>query len=125
MDLLIFLVRENGRLFGRGEIIDPSGRKDIYFDTDNSIKTAICKLRRALGDDPKKPHHSETELWKGYRFKGGTGAAPGMTLPREESEKYSSCWRSFPSKPERRSEHFSDALTEETIVPLKKCPRVA
>src|SRR5260370_40514514 len=87
MDLLILLVREDGRLVGREEIIERLWGKDVYFDTDSSVNTAIRKIRRALGEDPEKPHHIETVLGKGYRFKSGTDAATRMTSPREEAEK--------------------------------------
>ena len=69
MDLLILLVREGGRLVGREEIIERLWGKDVHFDTDNSINTAIRKIRRALGEDPQKPQYIETVLGKGYRFK--------------------------------------------------------
>src|SRR5258708_38211220 len=69
MDLLILLVREGGRLVSREEIIERLWGKDIYFDTDNSINTAIRKIRRSLGEDPEKPQYIETVLGKGYRFK--------------------------------------------------------
>src|SRR5271170_2120531 len=72
MDLLILLVRENGRLIGREEIIERLWGKDLYFDTDNSINTAIRKIRRALGEDPADPKYIETVLGRGYRFKGQT-----------------------------------------------------
>jgi DNA-binding winged helix-turn-helix (wHTH) protein len=69
MDLLILLVREGGRLVGREEIIERLWCKDVHFDTDNSINTAIRKIRRTLGEDPQKPQYIETVLGKGYRFK--------------------------------------------------------
>jgi DNA-binding winged helix-turn-helix (wHTH) protein len=69
MDLLILLVRENGRLVGREEIIERLWGKDVHFDTDNGINTAIRKIRRALGEDPEKPQYIETVQGKGYRFK--------------------------------------------------------
>src|SRR6266436_9285073 len=69
MDLLILLVREGGRLVGRAEIIERLWGKDVHFDTDNGINTAIRKIRRALGEDPEKPQYIETVLGKGYRFK--------------------------------------------------------
>src|SRR5712692_4677004 len=81
MDLLILLVREGGRLVGREEIIERLWGKDVYFDTDNSINTAIRKIRRALGEDPEKQQFIETVLGKGYRFKGGTEAVTRMTSP--------------------------------------------
>jgi DNA-binding winged helix-turn-helix (wHTH) protein len=66
MDLLILLVRENGRLVGREEIIERLWGKDVYFDTDNSINTAVRKIRRALDEDPEKPRYIATVLGKGY-----------------------------------------------------------
>jgi len=72
MSLLILLVRENGRLINREEIIEQLWGKGLHFDTDNSINTAIRKIRQALGDDPGNPKYVETVLGKGYRFKGHT-----------------------------------------------------
>jgi DNA-binding winged helix-turn-helix (wHTH) protein len=69
MDLLILLVREGGRLVSREEIIERLWGKEVHFDTDNGINTAIRKIRRALGEDPEKPQYIETVLGKGYRFK--------------------------------------------------------
>src|SRR5713226_823356 len=69
MDLLILLVRERGRLVGREEIVERLWGKDVHFDSDNSINTAIRKIRRTLGEDPEKPQFIETVLGKGYRFK--------------------------------------------------------
>ena len=69
MDLLILLVRGEGKLIGREEIIERLWGKDVYFDTDNSINTAVRKIRRALGEDPEKPQYIETVQGKGYRFK--------------------------------------------------------
>ncbi len=75
MDLLILLVRENGRLIGREEIIEKLWGKGLHFDTDNSINTAIRKIRHALGDDSGNPQYVETVLGRGYRFKGRTVVA--------------------------------------------------
>src|SRR6266852_1622341 len=69
IDLLILLVRERGRLVGREEIVERLWGKDVHFDSDNSINTAIRKIRRTLGEDPEKPQFIETVLGKGYRFK--------------------------------------------------------
>jgi Tol biopolymer transport system component/DNA-binding winged helix-turn-helix (wHTH) protein len=77
MDLLILLVQEGGRLVGREEIIERLWGKDVYFDTDNSINTAVRKIRRALGEDPEKPQYIETVQGKGYRFKAQVAPANG------------------------------------------------
>jgi Tol biopolymer transport system component/DNA-binding winged helix-turn-helix (wHTH) protein len=87
MDLLILLVREGGRLVGREEIIERLWGKDVHFDTDNGINTAIRKIRRALGEDPEKPQYIETVLGKGYRLKipieWATGNSDKSSPPNE------------------------------------------
>ena len=70
MDLLILLVREKGRLVSREEIVERLWGKNLYFDSDNSINTAVRKIRNSLGDHAENPQYVETVLGKGYRFKG-------------------------------------------------------
>src|SRR5260370_25426720 len=123
MDLLILLVREDGRLVGREEIIERLWGKDVYFDTDSSVNTAIRKIRRALGEDLEKPHHIETVLGKGYRFKGGTDAATRMTSPHEEAKEPRIMLAVLPFENlsgDPGQEYFSDGFTEETIMRLGK-----
>ena len=123
MDLLILLVRENGRLVSRDEIIERLWGKDIFFDTDNSINTAIRKIRRALGDDPEKPRYIETVLGKGYRFKSRTDPATGITSPLEEVERPRIMLAVLPFENlsgDAGQEYFSDGLTEETIMRFGK-----
>src|SRR5436309_2618474 len=86
MDLLILLVREKGRLISREEIIERLWGKNLFFDTDNSINTAIRKIRNALGDNAGNPQYVETVLGKGYRFKGQTLVGPSVEpVPIERS----------------------------------------
>lgn len=123
MDLLILLVRENGRLVSRDEIIERLWGKDIFFDTDNSINTAIRKIRRALGEDPEKPRYIETVQGKGYRFKSRTDAVTGITAPLEEVDRPRIMLAVLPFENlsgDAGQEYFSDGLTEETIMRFGK-----
>src|SRR5438445_4472974 len=86
MDLLILLVRENGKLVSRDEIIDRLWGKGLYFDTDNSINTAIRKIRRALSENPEKPQYIETVQGKGYRFKSRIAGGLKITPPPINAE---------------------------------------
>ena len=68
MELLLFLVERRGLLVTREEIIEKLWGKDVFLDTDNSINTAIRKIRQALKDDPEQPRFVLTVAGKGYRF---------------------------------------------------------
>ena len=68
MELLLFLVERRGLLVTREEIIEKLWGKDVFLDTDNSINTAIRKIRQALKDDPEQPRFVQTVAGKGYRF---------------------------------------------------------
>jgi len=117
MDLLILLVRQNGRLIGRDEIIEQLWGKGLHFDTDNSINTAIRKIRRALGDEAENPQYIETVLGKGYRFKGRAVSVP----PKIETEPSRIMLVALPFENlsgDPAPEYLSDGLTEETIMRL-------
>src|SRR6267143_847569 len=123
MDLLILLVRENGRLVGRKEIIERLWGKDVYFDSDNSINTAIRKIRNSLGDDAGNPQYVETVLGRGYRFKGRT-VVPSTVEPAQiEAERSRIMLAVLPFENlsgNPAQEYFSDGLSEETIMRLGK-----
>jgi TolB-like protein/Flp pilus assembly protein TadD len=89
MDLLIVLVKENGRLVSRQEIIERLWGKGVYFDTDNSINTAIRKIRQALGEDSEHPRYIETVPGKGYRFNGRTGSTSRTESTKSASKTHS------------------------------------
>ena len=119
MDLLILLVRERGRLVGREEILERLWGKDVFFDTDNSINTAMRKIRRALGEDPDKPQYIETVPGKGYRFKAaidGSHAARPPTVERPAAMLAVLPFENLSGDPAQ--EYFTDGLTEETIMRL-------
>src|SRR5713101_4510460 len=68
LELLCLLVQRRGQLVTRQEIFERIWGKDVFLDTDNSINTAVRKLRHALQDDPDAPHFVVTVPAKGYRF---------------------------------------------------------
>jgi len=121
MDLLIFLVKESGRLVEREEITERLWGKCVYFDADNSLNTAIRKIRRALGDKPEDPQYLETVQGKGYRFKGQVRGLSAVVPRPAETERQRIMLAVLPFEnlsgdPSR--EYFSDGLTEETIMRL-------
>jgi TolB-like protein len=119
MDLLILLVREKGKLISREEIIERLWGKNLYFDTDNSINTAIRKIRNALGDDAGHPQYVETVLGKGYRFKEQMVVAPVVKPAPIERARIMLAILPFENlSGDPAQEYFSDGLSEETIMRL-------
>src|SRR5215813_5439526 len=117
MDLLILLVRENGKLISREQIIGQLWGKELHFDTDNSINTAVRKIRQALGDDSGKPQYIETVLGKGYRFKGRV--VPVSVQTEAEQSRIMLAVLPFENlSGDAAQEYLSDGLTEETIMRL-------
>jgi TolB-like protein/Flp pilus assembly protein TadD len=121
MDLLILLLREKGRLVSREEIVERLWGKNLYFDTDNSINTAVRKIRNSLGDDAVNPRYVETVLGKGYRFKGHTVIASEVETVRVEAERSRVMLAVLPFENlsgDPGQDYFSDGLSEETIMRL-------
>ena len=66
MDLLAFLASTGGRVVSKDEIIDAvwEGR----FIAEATLTRSIADLRRALGDDQRRPQYIETIPKRGYRL---------------------------------------------------------
>jgi DNA-binding response OmpR family regulator len=66
-DLLRYLVRNQGRIISRKELLEQVWR--LREDTDTrAIDNFIVRLRRYIEDDPAQPVHLETIRGVGYRF---------------------------------------------------------
>ena len=52
----------------RQEILEQIWGKDVYVDADNSINTAVRKIRQALHDNTQEPRFVVTIPARGYRF---------------------------------------------------------
>ena len=87
MELLMFLIEHRGELVTREQIVEKIWGKGIFLDSDNSINSAISKIRQVLRDNPEAPRFVQTVTGKGYRF-----IAPVVTssLPVEAEKKESS-----------------------------------
>jgi TolB-like protein/DNA-binding winged helix-turn-helix (wHTH) protein/Tfp pilus assembly protein PilF len=68
LQLLFLLAEKRDRLVSREEILAAIWGKDVFVDADNSINTAVRKVRQALKDDPENPRYLRTIPGKGYRF---------------------------------------------------------
>src|SRR5216684_2220163 len=79
--VLTVLLQRPGEVVTREELRSQNWPADTFVDFDNSLNTAINKLREALGDSAESPRFIETLPRRGYRFialvTGLDGAAIG------------------------------------------------
>jgi len=66
--VLTILLERPGELITREELHRVLWPSDIFVDFDNSLNTAINKIRDALGDSAENPRFVETLPRRGYRF---------------------------------------------------------
>ena len=66
--VLTVLLRRPGEVVTREELRNQNWPPDTFVDFDNSLNTAINKLREALGDSADNPRFIETQPRRGYRF---------------------------------------------------------
>jgi len=81
LELLFLLVERRGQVVGREEILGRVWGKGVFVDAENSINTAVRKLRRTLNDDADAPRFIITVPSRGYRFNAAAcvaSAAPAQ-----------------------------------------------
>src|SRR5215468_10874388 len=66
--VLTLLLQKPGEVVSREELRNHNWSPDTFVDFDNSLNTAINKLREALGDSAENPRFIETLPRRGYRF---------------------------------------------------------
>jgi eukaryotic-like serine/threonine-protein kinase len=66
--VLTVLLQRPGEVVTREELRSQNWPADTFVDFDNSLNTAINKLREALGDSAESPRFIETMPRRGYRF---------------------------------------------------------
>jgi TolB-like protein/DNA-binding winged helix-turn-helix (wHTH) protein/Tfp pilus assembly protein PilF len=81
MELLLLLVEHRGQTVTREQIVERVWGKDVFLDTDNSINSAIRKIRQVLKDDPDRPRFVQTVTGTGYRFIAPVREAAALTPP--------------------------------------------
>ncbi len=68
MELLILLLESDGKLVRRDTINRRLWGEHAQQDTENSVNTAVNKLRFTLRDDPREPRFIQTVVGQGYGF---------------------------------------------------------
>jgi TolB-like protein/DNA-binding winged helix-turn-helix (wHTH) protein/tetratricopeptide (TPR) repeat protein len=109
LEILILLLEHRGEIVNRDEIVARVWGNDVFLDTDNSIRGAIRKVRRALKDDPETPRFIQTVTGRGYRFiapiispeEEHTEEEHTREPPKPEAAVVSTVTHGFVSEPER------------------------
>jgi DNA-binding winged helix-turn-helix (wHTH) protein/tetratricopeptide (TPR) repeat protein len=77
--VLTVLLQRPGEVLTREELRNQNWPADTFVDFDNSLNTAINKLREALGDSADNPRFIETLPRRGYRFIAPVTGVDGAT----------------------------------------------
>src|SRR6202171_2917211 len=77
--VLTVLLQPPGEVITREELRSQNWPADTFVDFDNSLNTAINKLREALGDSADNPRFIETLPRRGYRFIAQVTGVDGTT----------------------------------------------
>src|SRR5262247_3183371 len=83
--LLVLLLDHAGDVVTREKVRETLWPADTHVDFDHSLKTAVRKLREALGDSAETPRYVETIARRGYRFIAPV-ASRGMGQVAESGE---------------------------------------
>src|SRR6202163_1692197 len=86
--VLTVLLQRPGEVVTREELRNQNWPPDTFVDFDNSLNTAINKLREALGDSADSPRFIETLPRRGYRF-----IAPVSKNDRKEPASMARSWK--------------------------------
>jgi TolB-like protein/Tfp pilus assembly protein PilF len=116
--VLALLLERPGEVVTREELQHRLWPADVFVDFDNSLNTAVARLREALGDSAKKPRFIETLPKHGYRFIG-----PVSEHPSSENRTSALATRLvvlpfLNTSGDPAQDYFSDAMTDEIITEL-------
>src|SRR5712675_2372914 len=92
--VLSVLLKCPGEVVTREELRNQNWSPDTFVDFDNSLNTAINKLREALGDSADNPRFIETLPRRGYRFIAPVTEVDGTTRGAATSVRVTSPTRS-------------------------------
>lgn len=115
--ILKALLERRGQMVTREELRRILWSSDVFVNFEGGLKTAISKLRRALGDSAERPRLVETLPRRGYRLvapvEGAGGSAPAEVVPATRLKMVVLPFENLSGDPSQ--EHFSDGVTQEVI----------
>ncbi len=118
--ILVTLLERPGEVVTRQDLRLKLWPVDTHVDFYSSLKTAINKVREALGDSAENPRFIETLNRRGYRFIAPvSGMTPAIPPERSLTGRITVAvlpFNELSAVPERQD--FSDGLTEEMTTEL-------
>ncbi len=114
--ILALLLERPREVVTREELRQRVWAPDTFVDFDHSLKTAISKIREALGDSAENPRYVETLSRRGYRFIAAVAKLPAAASPEERIRVAVLPFENLSN--DREQEYFSDGMTEEMIAQL-------
>ena len=114
--ILAALLDRPGKVVTREELRRQIWPPDTFVDFDHSLKTAISKIREALGDSAEKPRYLETLSRRGYRFIAAVEELPTAASLGDQIRVAVLPFENLSN--DREQEYFSDGITDETIAQL-------
>ncbi len=116
--ILKTLLEHHGEMVTREELRSKLWSRDVFVDFDRGLKTAISKLRRALGDSADRPRLVETLPRRGYRFVAPI-ESPGETWGNTRNGRVMLAVLPFRNlSADAGQGHFSEGITEEITTQL-------
>jgi DNA-binding winged helix-turn-helix (wHTH) protein len=118
--LLALLVERAGQVVTREELQQRLWRNDVFVDFENSLNTAIARLREALSDSADHPRYIETLPRVGYRFIAPITESAGIPAATAVLRRKTRLivLPIVNSSGDPSQEYFSDAITDEIITAL-------
>src|SRR5215472_4420699 len=116
--ILKTLLEHHGEMVTREELRTKLWSGDVFVDFECGLKTAISKLRRALGDSADRPRLVETLPRRGYRFVAPI-ESPGETRGNVRNGRVMLAVLPFRNlSGDAGQGHFSEGITEEITTQL-------
>lgn len=116
--VLVSLLESPGQVVTRDELHQRLWPSGVFVDFENSLNTAIGRLREALDDSAEHPHFIETLPKRGYRFIGTVGDPVPAPGPAGAERKRLLVLPFVNLTGDPAQEYVSDAMTDEVITEL-------
>jgi TolB-like protein len=115
----VLLLERPGHVVTRDDLRRRLWHGDVFVDFENSLNTAVGRLREALGDSADQPRYIETVPRVGYRFVAAVAEVWVPEPPAARAPQAKLVVLPFVNLGgDPSQEYFSDAMTDEIITEL-------